>query len=65
MDKSYFVMIYDQHGGAIPMVDSSQDEHFPPVKFFATADEADEAAKQNMLAQACGWDIHQMGGDCA
>lgn len=65
MDKPYFVMIYDQHGSAMVMTDSSDDPRYPGVAFFETYDEADAAGKGNMLAQACGHEVHCMGNDCA
>lgn len=59
MDKPYFVMIYDQHGGALVMSDN---EDFYPT-FFATWKEANAAGAGNLLAKACGYEVHCMG-DC-
>lgn len=66
MEKPFFVMIYDQHGSAMVMTDSSADPHFPPVAFFPTFEAADAVGKENLLAQACGHEVHCMGDDsCA
>lgn len=61
MDKRFFVMIYDQHGGVYCMSDG--DECDPRPMLFATYEEADNLASQNLMAKACGHEVHCMGDE--
>lgn len=58
---SHFVVIFDQHGGAIVM---SEDEDRLSISLFDTIQEAEEAGNDNALARACGFEIHTLGGGC-
>jgi hypothetical protein len=57
-EKPYFVMIYNQHGSA--MIMHEDDEGFSPA-FYADEEDAVNAAEQNAMAQACGFEVFCLG----
>lgn len=60
--KPYFVMIYDQHDGVYCM--SNGDDVDPRPMLFATEAEAEEVARGNAMARACGHEVHCLGEVC-
>ena len=61
LSKRFFVMIYDQHDGVYCMSDG--DDVDPRPMLFSTYDEADDAGRQNLMARACGHEVHCMGDE--
>lgn len=56
--RPYFVMIHSQSGDRVlPLVDSEGE-----VVMFGSTAEAADAAEQNPMACAFGWDVFMVGG---
>jgi len=56
----YFVMLYTQNGSFTPLVDIDEFDNADIAKF-ETEDEARESAKSNMLGEAFGYEIFEIG----
>jgi len=61
MDERFFVIIYDQHGGGMPMVD---DEWGQSLRLFPSRELAEKAGERNIMAKACGYEVHNFKGSC-
>jgi hypothetical protein len=57
----FFVVIYDQHGGGIPMTD---DDWGQCLCLFPSRDLAEKAGDRNAMGRACGYEVHRFGGHC-
>lgn len=57
----YFVILHDQHGGAVAM--TGDDDGFQ-LALFPTREEAEAAGEGNIMGRACGFDVHELGGGC-
>lgn len=57
MDKPFFIMLLNQRGTcAMPIVDEEGD-----VMFYASHDEAKEAMRGHVYAEAFGFEVFEMG----
>lgn len=61
MSNKYFVILHDQHGGAVAM--TCDDDGFQ-LSLFETREEAEKAGQDNIMGRACGFDVHELGGGC-
>ena len=52
----YFVILNDQHGGALAM--TGDDEGYQ-LALFDSYEEAYAAGENNLMGKACGFEIHQ------
>lgn len=60
MESRFFVMLYNQKGDyAEPMVNDDGE-----VYFWKTSNDAREAMRGHMYAEAFGFEVHGMRGDC-
>lgn len=59
--ERFFVIIHDQHGGACPM---TCDDYGNELSLFDTREEAEAAGDRNLMARACGYEIHRLEGPC-
>jgi hypothetical protein len=56
MSKDFFIMMYNQKEGAIPIIDENQN-----VVFFETEEEARKAVKDHYFCQQLGYEIFELG----
>jgi hypothetical protein len=52
MKKDFFVMLNHPNGGIVPMVDDDED-----LATFDTVEEAESAARNSSLGDACGFEV--------
>lgn len=61
MDKPFFVMMYNQKGDYAETIVDDNNE----TMFWHTKGEAEEAMRGHVYAEAFGFEVHEMGSDCA